>query len=204
MAHGLGPRIRFAGSVQFAPVGGTISVRVAAGADDGRSGEDNNGGFFSSTDNPTISSPGRFSPYELDLWARFVNVEIPQGATIDSATVTGTANAPFHNSASVLATISFEDVDDAVAPTDQDDHVGKARTTENVDWDGLALVDETEFISPSLVAVIQEVVDRPSWASGNAMQLLLDDRSSGSPNYYDWYSFEGDSAKAFILDVEWS
>ena len=52
--------------------------------------------------------------------------------------------------------------------------------------------------SPDLSAVIQEIVDRPGWESGNGLVLIV----TGS-GYRQAYTYDGDRQKAPLLYVEY-
>jgi len=54
----------------------------------------------------------------------------------------------------------------------------RVKTAAQVDWDPGAWVDGGWYEGPDLKAVIQEIVDRPGWVSGNALVLLLSDDGS--------------------------
>ncbi len=175
----------------------TVDVQVGAGADDGYS-----------------RGPGTFQPsltfvvagdwnYDYDIWARFTDVTIPQGATIDVAYITIIAKTT-GGGTGTRVNIYAEDVDSAVAPTGYADHQGKVRTTAFSAWDDQSLVIDTEYDSPSIVDVIKEIVDRGGWASGNPLQVLVDNDASDQEILYDWYSYEGDTAKAVKLHIEYT
>ncbi len=79
----------------------------------------------------------------------------------------------------------------------------RARTTASVTWTpppwtviGAAGADQR---IPSLVALVQEVVNRPGWASGNALMLIA--TGSGRRTAQ---SFEGKAAAAPLLHVEYT
>jgi len=109
---------------------------------------------------------------------RFTNVTIPQAATITAAYmtlrsyITRTANT-------VKSRISAEDVDDA--PTFANSAGGfvarwNNRTTARVDWDAIpAWTLDSDYNSPEIKTVIQEVIDRASWASGNDIVIFWED-----------------------------
>lgn len=125
-------------------------------------------------------SVGAFSAtnYQFGAGIRFINVTIPQGATIDQAYLTLQAAAS-NSGSGVNTRISAEDVDDA--PTFIDDAPTfdarwAARTTARVDWDAIATwVENTQYNSPEIKTVIQEIVDRPGWVSGNDIVIFWDD-----------------------------
>jgi len=98
------------------------------------------------------------------------------------------------------------DTDDAVAPTSTADAEGKAKTTNFVNKviTGSG-VDGTEH-QWDVVDIVQEIVDRAGWSSGNAMMFLLEDydsSSTGSPER-KVYSYEDDTQKCGRLNITYS
>ena len=76
------------------------------------------------------------------------------------------------------------------APTDRATHVAKARTTAGVDWD--AAFSGTWNTSPSIVSVIQELVDSYDYSGGEPLQILLDDDGSDYIHYNNPLSYDYD------------
>lgn len=127
-----------------------------------------------------LISLGRVSTRASTAGLRFSGVNIPQGATITSAVLRVKAGADFVNT--LRLKISADDVDDSEAFTHSHNRPSsRARTDAQVDWDPGAWWGGEWYDSPDLAAVIQEVVNRPGWASGNALSLILSD--DGSPMY---------------------
>jgi hypothetical protein len=122
---------------------------------------------------------------------RFQNIAVPQGATIDTATVIFVC--ALSNSYTTANTrFTGEDADDAAAFSDLADYqarrgtvVGGANnnniTSAQVDWDNIATwVAGTSYPSPELKSIVQEIVNRTGWASGNDMVIFWDDHDGRS------------------------
>lgn len=147
-----------------------LNLSVGAGADDGYS---TSGGLFN-----VLSDELKVGFEGVDLWDsfyRFVDVTIPQQATIDVAYLTyvdvgGAGPATFQSR------IYLNDTDNAVAPTTSFTHTEKVRTAAFTVFDNLTgrNTEGTVYNTPSLVVPVQEVIDRPGWASGNALMVLWD------------------------------
>jgi hypothetical protein len=117
---------------------------------------------------------------------RWTNITIPQSSTINSAYLTVVC-AVARNGTAVNTKITGNDVDNATTWSTQADYqarrgtiVGGANndyiTSAQVDWDGIgAWLAGTSYDSPSIVSVIQEIVNRAGWVSGNALALWWDD-----------------------------
>lgn len=176
-----------------------IDVSVSLGVDDGYS---STAPGFTDTGNQLLIGQDA-SSFILTAWARFQSVAIPQAASIDVAYITVEADDSSFDGSAMRTNIYFNDVDDAVAPTDQANHAAKVRTTEFTPWDGEDFVVDTPTNSPSIVAVIQEIVDRAGWASGNDIMLLWDDDGSPGLTAYSIWGFEG-SGNDIILHVEYT
>lgn len=179
---------------------GVVDVRAAVSLDDGYV---HSGSSYQPAS--AIDYIGRdATPNIYDVWSRFPNITIPQGATIDVAYVTVESSDSSADGAGVKSNLYFNDEDDAVAPSDFADMNAKARTTAFTVWDDEDFAIDTPTNSSSMVDVVKEVVDRGSWASGNAMMLLWDDDVSDNNVNYRMKSQDEGNTKAILLHVEWS
>lgn len=151
----------------------TLDLTVAAGADDAH--ETDFGAGFSSSLNEVFASSNTGSTSRYNGGFRFTNVTIPQGETITAAYLTVQPISTSADDANV--DILAEDVDNAVDFSTNADVTSRVRTTASVAWvqDSLGAADVN---SPEIKTVIQEVIDRPGWASGNAMVILMDGKSN--------------------------
>lgn len=115
---------------------------------------------------------GKNSDYH-DAGFRFQNVTVPKGSTIGSAHLELYRN--WDNSIGTLSgTVYAEDVDDAVTFTGgvPGELYNKTKTTANAAFDIDCSVGYGTAISSDLKAVIQEIVDRDGWASGQDIMLI--------------------------------
>jgi len=150
---------------------------------------------------------------------RFQNVTIPQGAIITKAHLTIYAFST--NAGTVVnSRITGDDEDDAAAWTSIGDFqtrrgtiVGGADdtkiTTAQVDWDGIASwTAESAYDSPDIAAVIQEIINRAGWESGNSLALWWDDYDArgtqGAGAYRQGASFDHPTLTAPVLHIEYS
>ena len=154
----------------------TYTSRILAGNDDG---------YSVSITCVTVSDIylGVFAPFgSLAGGIRYDNVTIPNGAVIDSAIVTFTSTFGQAFGQTVELNILLEQEDDPgdfVAPCTMWARwqaaiaAGAVLTNwvlDSFDWTSLALVD-----TPDFAAGVQQVIDRPGWASGQAMVIFLPD-----------------------------
>ena len=111
------------------------------------------------------------------VFIRFASVTISQGATITGAIVRLTG---YDARALTVcnANVYFNDHDNAVAPTTQGE--GDALDlTGAIAWNALAAwADGTQYDTPELKTILQTVVDRGGFASGQAVMALIKDNSS--------------------------
>ena len=144
-----------------ATTGGTVNLTVAQEAREVLDGS------VSITDDPIITSSGAH-------WValRFTSVAIPQGATITVADlrvdVLNTANDdPNWTTHAELA------VNSAALTTANDSIETRSLTTASANWNNTGIGAGMRS-HPDLSAVIEEVVGQGSWASGNALTIIVD------------------------------
>ena len=145
---------------------------------------------------------------------RFQTVAVPNAATIITAYLTITAK--FSTAGTVCNTkIRGEDTDDAAAFSTEANYQGRhevwtpgACTTAVVSWNAIdAWTAETEYNSPEIKTIIQEIVDRGGWATGQDMVLFWDDHDDLTDHNWDaWrcgYDYDQTAAKAAKLYIEY-
>ena len=139
---------------------------------------------------------------------RFTSVTIPQGATVVNANLSlqqfqfaGTSDG-----SGVKTNVYAHDADTSATITSAADFQGRALTTAFTAWDDFDFTNTTHFFdSPSITAVIQEVVDRAGWASGNALNIIhRDDGSTPAGKMYTPRSFDFAAGTAAKLRVEYT
>jgi len=117
---------------------------------------------------------------------RCPSIYIPNGVTILEAHLKFTQATRDGDGTVCNARISGDLTDDAAVFSTLVDYDARyaAKTVAVVDWDAIptqALGDE--FESPDIKTVIQEIVNRPGWAYGNAMALFIEDHDGRSDPY---------------------
>jgi len=105
---------------------------------------------------------------------RFLNATIPKGATIDTAYLT--LQAMDSNAVdTVNSKISGEAADNPITFSNLADYQARAKTT-TVNWNAIDdWTADADYNSPEIKTIIQEIVNRAGWASGNALVLFWDD-----------------------------
>jgi hypothetical protein len=177
----------------------TFNAQIAASGDDGRNYTGTAG--FSATG--TIACVGHsINAVRLacSLFLRFDNVTIPNAATINLATLELLASSNAYGSPELV--IHGVNEDDAVAPTTAGEYAADPRVASSVPWDTAWEADAWEQ-SADIKTIIQDIVSRGGWVSGNALMLqVVDDLGSGTNAVYV-KMFETDPAEAAKLYVEY-
>lgn len=150
------------------------SVKIAATANDGYAYADS-ASFF--TNGIYL---GRYPNISVHTWLRFI-LDVPQGATITAASIKFRANAPLLVT-DCLVRVYGVDEDNHAAPTTYAEFTTDAGilTTAYVDWTIPAWAANSDYTSPDIAAVLQEIVDRPDFVQGNAVGIQV--RNNGSTN----------------------
>ena len=175
------------------------SYYVPTGADDGyRTSQPS---FNTASANLVIGHHTSGGLY-YSIWLRFSGVAVVNAATISAADI------EFHASATDSTDTVYSDwygidEDDHTAPTDdtawQTDH--GIHTTATVAWDFTTdWTANSYYSSPELKTILQELVDRPGWATGQAMGFHLDDGTSSADAHRHGASFDHATNDPPLLD----
>jgi Secretion system C-terminal sorting domain len=183
------------GNYNFSVAGNTFSKRISNNSDDAEERISNGNVSRNSTD----LELGFDGSNQQIVGMRFRNVTIPQGITITNAYIefecdeadNGTTNINFYG----------EDVNNAPGFTTTAYSIStRTKTTANVNWNNIpAWTVNGIYQTPDLSPIIQEIVNRPGWVSGNKMVIMADgtgERTAESRN--------GESAAAPLLVVDYS
>jgi type IV pilus assembly protein PilY1 len=164
----------------------------------------NDGWCYDDASFATSSTRMGRATYGYDAFLRFTSVTIPPGSTIDTA-VLKVACAIASSATTMRLKVYACDEDNAAAPTDAAEAVADPRTTAGVDWDVSGSWSlNTWYDSPDISAVIQEVVDRGGWSSGNALMLLVDNDGSDLNALREIYDYGNNTFYAAKLDITYT
>ncbi|HIQ05341.1 MAG TPA: hypothetical protein EYH31_06550 [Anaerolineae bacterium] len=118
---------------------------------------------------------------------RFANVDIPPHAQIQKARLDLTY--VWGSGAPIDLVISGEATGDASDfSTDNDRADLRPRVGISVTWH-LPTQPETFFSSPDIAPVVQQIVNRPDWAAGHALNIFVAN-GDGNSHYIDVYAFD--------------
>jgi len=192
-------------------VGTQEIVQVAATADDGYWVNNNTyftgivkfgKSFILAAFDPNILSAQAI--VEWSSWCRFTGVDIEQGATIGCAFLEFVPSGSSPQSTNVNVRIVAEDVDSGTAPANASQADGKTRTSAGVNWSpGTWTIGTNEF-STNIKTVIQEIVDRSGWNSGNAITILIDENGSDTTSTREATDYTTTPGDATQLTVFWT
>jgi len=131
---------------------------------------------------------------------RFRGVSIPQGAEITEANLEFTIRT--RNTGYVTYKIWGEAKDNALAFNyDRYNLSGRSRTTA-LSWNDPPALDPGEkLVTNDLTTIVQEIVNRSGWQSGNAMAFMLD--PTGGSARRAVYSYRGSRSNAPRLNVKY-
>jgi hypothetical protein len=186
-------------TVAAAPTGGTsgsIDIPIRAGVDDAEQrGTSVN---LSSGDLNLAVDSGRAQTIGM----RFTGVNVPKGARITSAWVQFQADE-VSTGASNLTVVGQAADSPLSFTTAASDISSRPRTTASATWSFAdwpsANARTAAQRTPNLAAVIQEIVDRGGWATGNPVALIVTGTGERIAE-----SYNGGSAKAPVLHIEWT
>ena len=137
-------------------------------------------------------------------YIRFATVAIPQGVTITSAFVRLTAYAT-NSTDPVNVNCHFEDVDDATQVTSAAEYRGRSLTAA-VAWNSVAAwTDGTTYDTPSLITILQAIVDRVGWVENNDLLFSLENNGTSFTDYRQASAIDYVAgAEKAELHVEWT
>jgi type IV pilus assembly protein PilY1 len=129
-------------------------------------------------------------------------VTVPQGAIITTANLTFRAQYTQANPIG-NGTIRGQYSDNTLTfnQADTSDYDSRPRTTNSAWWKPSGWTADTDYTSPEIKSIVQEIVNRPGWASGNAMAFFIEHNLSV---YTAAYSYDTGSAYAPKLHIEYT
>lgn len=178
----------------------TLNLIVSADDDDAEEKDDGNGFNLGANNmNAHAANNARFNS-----GFRFQSVTIPLEAEIESAVWKVVIVNVFVDDANI--DIYGNDVDDSANFTDEADVTSRTLTTATVSWiaDGITPSDGFSYTdSPELKTVVQEVIDRSGWSSGNALMIMGRGRTDANKNF-QVQAHEAGTGIAAKLDIDYS
>ncbi|UCG63843.1 MAG: metallophosphoesterase, partial [Deltaproteobacteria bacterium] len=174
-----------------------LEIRVSASTDDAEEGSSGSMNLTSS-DLELI-----YDGSDQTVGMRFNGLDIPPGATISNAYIQFQVDETAPSDPTDL-TIQAEAIDDAPTFTNTVGNISsRATTTASVYWSPVPWTTVGEAgpdqQTPNIAAVIQEIVDRPGWSSGNSLVIIITGTGERVAE-----SYNGDSSGAPLLHMEYT
>jgi len=174
-----------------------LEVRVAASSDDA---EENPSGTVSLTSSDLELVLDGSSNQTVGM--RFNGIDIPQGSTVTKAYVQFQVDET--NSEATDLIIEGEASDNATTFVSSSRNISsRPRTTSSAAWSPppWTTIGEAGFDqqTPDIAPVIQEIVTRPGWVSGNSLVIIITGTGHRTAE-----SYNGDQAGAPLLHVEYT
>lgn len=159
--------------------------------------------YLQSTDLELVRDDDTPSSGAQKVGLRFNGLTIPKNARVTSAHLTFTAvNAdwPNTNSGNASITIRGQTADNPGTFTYSDFNISsRATTTAAVDWSNIpAWTTGVTYDTPDLRGIVQELVNRAGWSSGNSMVFIINGTGTRSAA-----SYEGSPADAPRLTIHY-
>ena len=132
---------------------------------------------------------------------RFADVTIARGAVIESATIQFATDEVSRGLSDLQ--IAVETSDNAMAFSGRSGNISSRPGSEAIawsppDWNSIG-VRGAEQRTPEIGSLVQKIVDRRNWASGNAIAFVITGSGVRTAE-----SYEGDASGAAALNVEYS
>jgi PKD repeat protein len=174
----------------------TVEIPVAAGSDDAE--EKQSGSMRLTSSDLELTFDGT----QQTVGMRFNGVVVPQGASVVNAYVQFQVDEESTNSASLM--IEGQDIDDAPTFASSSGNISsRTRTTASAGWTPLPWTTVGEAgldqQTPDVSSVIQEIVNRPGWTSGNSLVIIITGTGKRVAD-----SYNGNQAGASTLHVEYT
>ena len=168
-------------TASFSSLSGEVDISISSSSDDAEEYE--NGSTKLTSPDLELVNDGVNNDQTVGM--RFTNINIPQGAIITTASIKFTAKDNTGSSTSLI--IKGEDVNNSLTFTASDYNITNRLTTSaSISWNPNAWTSGYVEQSPELNSIIQEIVNRSGWQSGNAISILV----SGSGKRRSW-SYDG-------------
>ena len=164
--------------------------------------------YFSSTLAICLAGANAATGQNWGSGARFLNITIPAGSTINSAGLILTCGTSGDTIVVNTRLRAQANINPATF-SNQVDFDNRTWTTVYVNWDAIpAWILDTEYTSSDIKTCIQEVINLSGWASGNPMAVLWDDfqqrSTQATGKYRQGYSYDGSATYAPKLVITYT
>ncbi|MCG3204080.1 MAG: hypothetical protein KCHDKBKB_00783 [Elusimicrobia bacterium] len=173
--------------------------QITESTDDAEQYKDTNNVSLTSSDYE-IPADGGTSQY---IGLRFQNITIPKGATIQSAYLRFAGDSDLSGT-EVTPIIYGEDADSSSTfTTTNSDISNRTLTTASTNWPISSSTHMAITSTPDIKTIVQEVIDRAGWSSGNNISFIVDCLSD-TTLVARFISYNGQPYSSAMLHVEYS
>ncbi len=185
-------------SLSWGAFSGTVDVRISSTVDDVEERVSDGDIWLASSDLEIVEDSGGHGGDQI-IGIRFQGIDIPKGSTITNTYIEFTADES-HSGATSL-TFEGQDTDDCSAfSASTSDVSSRPRTSASVNWSTVpAWSSGRKYQTPDLSTLVQEIINRDGWVSGNDMAFIVSGAGKRVAETYD-----GESTKAALLHVEYT
>lgn len=177
----------------------TLLTRVSSAADDAtelRYGGSSYGTGLTYSVMPVAKST--YYSYGYDSATRFSKVYVPKNATILDASITlVTKNYGWFSNYPTLK-VSAHDSANPAQLQSRNGNISDRPETSAVDWTNIPTASGTKATTPSLTGMVQSLVNKSNWDSGNPMVFMFKQNGSGGHNFV---SYDGNPSQAAQLRI---
>jgi hypothetical protein len=179
----------------------TLEVRIADGNDDAE--EDPSGGIDLGSSDLEIGAEGGGTTAQW-IGLRFLDIDIPRGATINSANIQFTVDET-DDEVQTMPIQIFGEVGDGLAFSGSaQDITNRGRTGASVNWEDIpAWATEGEAgpdqLTPDIGPVVQSIVNQGTWAPNNPLVILMAPHANFERTAE---SFNGSADSAAFLTID--
>lgn len=141
--------------------------------------------------------------WDVHFACRFLSVNIPKGATITGCFMRAYAGYSLSTEANFV--LHCKALDDGTQP-DENVSWWTTNLTTGTDWlTAAAQIAATQYDTPDFISELQAIVDRNGWSSGNAVTVLIKNKTLGTGGNRSGYfiNYSGGTRKA-ELHVTWT
>lgn len=132
---------------------------------------------------------------------RFQDIGIPNGATINSAKLT--LYGPGLTISGANYNLRIRGVDEDNTASFSSDPTARPTTTAFGDWDFTDWAFNTFKDTSDFTSVIQEIVDRPGWSSGNALGIFIYSRLTGTTGTFSVKDYSDNPSLDAVLTIDY-
>ncbi len=170
------------------PEGKLLNIRVSNNNDDAEEEIDDGSMDRNSTDLELTEDGGDNQLVGI----RFRNVPLVNSETINQAYITFTVDET--NSGATNITFEGQDTDNSNAFNNSaNDISSRTRTTADVDWSNIPAwtASRQKQVSPDLTSIVDEVITRGGWTSGNALTFIISGSGERTAESHDGSNANG-------------